>query len=256
MACLRSVMDGYMLPRVIVKDRELALMNAHDTAFPNAKGLLCRWHINRSGTNRFLHFGNQTTNRVESQHAKLKLYLDSTQCDWLTAVSYIHEVVNSQEETIHSSLEHSKIVIRHRYNVPIFTNLNKRISLHALDILFEEYERCVDGDDDLGCQVKVEVENFNKEFKKKSRAGKKSLLRKMKEITMPSETSLSEPATQKAIGGRSSFKRAPADQPSQMQEPARYNFSSMPSFVGKDDFMNQKPRSVAYIDQFSSMFHP
>ncbi|GKE01553.1 hypothetical protein Tco_1389536 [Tanacetum coccineum] len=147
MTCLRSVMDGYMLPRVIVTDRELALMNAYDTAFPNAKGLL---------------------------------------------------------------------------------------------------------DDDLGCQVKVEVENFNKEFKKQSRAGKKSLLRKMKEITTPSETSLNELATQKATGGRSSFKRAPADQPSQMQEPARYNFSSMPSFVGKDDFMNQKPRSLAYIDQFSS----
>ncbi|GJW32594.1 FAR-RED impaired response 1-like protein [Tanacetum coccineum] len=45
MGCLRSVMDGYMLPRVIVIDRELALMKAYDTAFPNAKGLLCRWHI-------------------------------------------------------------------------------------------------------------------------------------------------------------------------------------------------------------------
>nr|GEX77498.1 hypothetical protein [Tanacetum cinerariifolium] len=74
------------------------------------------------------------------------------------------------------------------------------------------------GDDDLGCQVKVEVENFNTEFKKQSRAGKKSLLRKMKEITMPSETSLNEPATQKATGGRSSFKRAPTDQPSQTQD--------------------------------------
>nr|GEX52842.1 protein FAR-RED impaired response 1 [Tanacetum cinerariifolium] len=260
-------------------------------------------------TNRFLHFGNQTTNKVESQHVKLKLYLDSAQSYLLTAVSYIHEVVNSQETAVHSSLEHSKIVIRHRYNVPLFTNLNKRISLHALDILFEEYERCVDGkgseicecqlrtsyglpcsheqriymnygypipleaidrfwrklnlspcaslgDDDLGCQVKVEVENFNKEFKKQSRAGKKSLLRKMKEITTPSETSLNEPATQKATGGHSFFKRSPVDRPSQTQEPTRYNFSSMPSFVGNDDFMNQKPRSLAYIDQFPNMFHP
>nr|GEU76783.1 hypothetical protein [Tanacetum cinerariifolium] len=195
-------------------------------------------------------------------------------------VSYIHEVVNSQETAIHSSLEHSKIVTRHRYNIPFFINLNKHISLYALDILFEEYTRCVDGlgheicecqlrtsywipcsheqlvytnkgypipleaidrfwrklnlspcaslgDDDLGCQVKVEVENFNTEFKKQSRAGKKSLLRKMKEITTPLKTSLNEPATQKATGGRSSFKRSPADQPSQTQEPAGYNFSSV-----------------------------
>ncbi|GKE94796.1 protein FAR-RED impaired response 1, partial [Tanacetum coccineum] len=112
------------------------------------------------------------------------------------------------------------------------------------------------GDDDLGCQVKVEVENFNKEFKKQSRASKKSSLRKMKEITTPSETSLNKPANQKATGGRSSFKRDPGDKPSQTQEPTGYNFSSMPSFVGKDDFINQKPRSLAYIDQYPNMFHP
>ena len=64
-------------------------------------------------TGKFLHFGNQTINRVESQHSKLKLYLDSAQSDLLTALSYIHEVVNSQETVIHSSVEHSKIVIRH-----------------------------------------------------------------------------------------------------------------------------------------------
>nr|GEZ27186.1 protein FAR-RED impaired response 1-like [Tanacetum cinerariifolium] len=327
---LRSVMDGYMLPRVIVTDK-LALMKAYDTAFTNAKGIAWNTLVNSHNeeayqlnlkqlqeivfdfpaawTDKFPHFGNQTTNRVGSQHAKLKLYLDSAQSDLLTAVSYIHEVVNSQETAIHSTLEHSKIVTRHRYNIPFFTNLNKHILLHALDILFEEYTRCVDGlgleicecqlrtsyglpcsheqlvymikgypipleaidrfwrklnlspcaslgDDDLGCQVKVEVENFNTEFKMQSRVGKKSLLRKMKEITTPSETSLNEPATQKATGGRRSFKRAPADQPSQTQEPAGYNFSSMPTFVEKDNFMNQKQRRHAYIDQFLNMLHP
>ncbi|GJR45589.1 kinase-like domain, phloem protein 2-like protein [Tanacetum coccineum] len=40
MECLRSAMDSYMLPRVIVTDRELAFMKAYDTAFLNAKGLL------------------------------------------------------------------------------------------------------------------------------------------------------------------------------------------------------------------------
>ncbi|GJW17198.1 hypothetical protein Tco_0024634 [Tanacetum coccineum] len=40
MECLRSAMDSYMLPRVIVIDRELAFMKAYDTAFLNAKGLL------------------------------------------------------------------------------------------------------------------------------------------------------------------------------------------------------------------------
>ncbi|PWA57431.1 protein FAR-RED IMPAIRED RESPONSE 1 [Artemisia annua] len=232
------------------------------------------------------------------------------QSDLLTAVSYIHEVVNWQETTIHSSLEHSKIVIRHRYNIPLFTILNKRISLHALETLFQEYKRCVDakgyeicecqlhtsyglpcshellvymnrgypvpleaidrfwrklnlspcasvGDDDLGCQVRVEVENFNKVFRKQSRAGKKCLLRKMKEMTTPLETSLREPTTQKATCGRISFKRAPTEPPSQTQEPAGYNFSSMPSYVGNDELLPPTHEPARYnissVPNFSSM---
>ncbi|GJS43548.1 hypothetical protein Tco_0568591 [Tanacetum coccineum] len=78
----------------------------------------------------------------------------------------------------------------------------------------------------------------------------------MKEIATPSETSLNEPTTQKATGGCISFKRAHVDQPSQKQEPTGYNFSSMPIFVGKYYFMNQKPRRHAYINHFPIMFHP
>lgn len=46
--CLKAIMDGCMFPRVIVTDRELALMNAYNIVFLNAKGLLCRWHINNN----------------------------------------------------------------------------------------------------------------------------------------------------------------------------------------------------------------
>nr|KAJ0207467.1 hypothetical protein LSAT_V11C500294190 [Lactuca sativa] len=48
--CLKSVMEGCMLPSVIVTDRQLALMNAYSIIFPDAKGLLCRWHINNNIT--------------------------------------------------------------------------------------------------------------------------------------------------------------------------------------------------------------
>jgi len=43
--CLRRTLDGYMLPRVIVTDRELALMNACENVFLNTTRVLCRWHI-------------------------------------------------------------------------------------------------------------------------------------------------------------------------------------------------------------------
>ena len=45
---LKSVLDDSAVPRVILSDRDLALINAIKRAFPNAKHLLCRWHINKN----------------------------------------------------------------------------------------------------------------------------------------------------------------------------------------------------------------
>ena len=39
-----------------------------------------------------LHFGNQTTNRVESQHSKLKNHLETTQADLKKILSHIQDV--------------------------------------------------------------------------------------------------------------------------------------------------------------------
>ena len=38
-------MDNDFLSKVILTDRKLALMNAIEKIFPNAKHFLCRWHI-------------------------------------------------------------------------------------------------------------------------------------------------------------------------------------------------------------------
>ncbi|CAL5362691.1 unnamed protein product [Camellia sinensis] len=48
LATLRDVMDGFVVPTVIVTDRELALMNAIQKIFPSARHLLCRWHISKN----------------------------------------------------------------------------------------------------------------------------------------------------------------------------------------------------------------
>ncbi|XP_028103350.1 protein FAR1-RELATED SEQUENCE 5-like [Camellia sinensis] len=42
---LRDLMDNNILPKVIITDRELALMNAIDNAFPNARHLLFLYHL-------------------------------------------------------------------------------------------------------------------------------------------------------------------------------------------------------------------
>ena len=45
---LKSVLDDSAMPRVILSDRVLALINAIERVFPNAKHLLCRWHVNKN----------------------------------------------------------------------------------------------------------------------------------------------------------------------------------------------------------------
>ncbi|XP_028088466.1 uncharacterized protein LOC114289028 [Camellia sinensis] len=48
LATLCDVMDGFVVPTIIVTDRELALMNAIHKIFPSGRHLLCRWHISKN----------------------------------------------------------------------------------------------------------------------------------------------------------------------------------------------------------------
>ncbi|KAH7859446.1 hypothetical protein Vadar_001190 [Vaccinium darrowii] len=45
---LKGMMDPNSLSEVLVRDRELALMNAIARVFPKATHLLCRWHIEKN----------------------------------------------------------------------------------------------------------------------------------------------------------------------------------------------------------------
>ncbi|XP_019184708.1 PREDICTED: uncharacterized protein LOC109179676 [Ipomoea nil] len=226
--CLKATIEGCITPRVIVTDRELALMKACKNVYPDAKGLLCRWHIYRSilrkcrasipsnhhwdlfykswnalvesqthesymfhlaqiqavlvdfpgvfgyiddnwlqpykemfvsvWTDRYLNFGNHTTNRVESQHAKLKKYLESSQSDLETSLVYIDRVIQSQDTSIKASLEQSKILIRHRFNTSHFQELRGFVSIHALNLIFNEFERSRAGGitfENCGCRLRT-----------------------------------------------------------------------------------------------------
>ncbi|KAK9151101.1 hypothetical protein Syun_009410 [Stephania yunnanensis] len=44
---LRSILDGWPKPNVLVTNRELGLINAIEEVFPSSSHLLCSWHINK-----------------------------------------------------------------------------------------------------------------------------------------------------------------------------------------------------------------
>ncbi|KAK5804150.1 hypothetical protein PVK06_031799 [Gossypium arboreum] len=160
LTCLKLTLEECMYPHVIVTNRELALMNACQQVFPDATRLLCRWHITKNikkhcvlkyldqvwlskykdmfvsvWIDRHLDFGERTTNRVESQHAKLKKYLCAKNSSLDKFVGCIDQIVMSQLTSIYENFEKSRIVLKHRHNLPCFRLLRGFVALEALDIL-------------------------------------------------------------------------------------------------------------------------
>ena len=103
-----------------------------------------------------LNFGNRTSNRVESQHAKLKRYLESANLKLERFVQRIDEIVQSQVNSINLSFENSRI---HRYNhhdLKCFKDLRGKVSNEALDIMLGEIQKLNDltlDSSNCGCQV-------------------------------------------------------------------------------------------------------
>ncbi|MFQ6620294.1 hypothetical protein Gotur_001022, partial [Gossypium turneri] len=82
----------------------------------------------------------RTTNRVESQHAKLKKYLCAKNSSLDKFVGCIDQIVKSQLTSIYASFEKSRITFKHRHNLPCFRLLWGFVALEALDILEGELQ--------------------------------------------------------------------------------------------------------------------
>ena len=106
----------------------------------------------------FLNFGNHTTNRVESQHAKLKIYIESPKTELEIFLSHIHQVIQSQDTSIKASFEMSRNIRKRRLEKPHFQNLWGFVSFYALDMIFNEYERSFETSvfsEQCGCKLRT-----------------------------------------------------------------------------------------------------
>ncbi|KAL5166057.1 Protein FAR1-RELATED SEQUENCE 5 [Glycine soja] len=157
------------LPVVIVTDRDLALMNAMRTVFPECTNLLCKFHIDKNvktkcksligqknaldyvmdnwgtlkfqiayspwpmfvdyvndtwiilhkekfitaWTNKVMHLGNTTTNRVESAHWALKRVLQNSLGDLCSVWDAMNNMITLQYVEIKASFETSTHVTGH-----------------------------------------------------------------------------------------------------------------------------------------------
>ncbi|XP_028093579.1 uncharacterized protein LOC114293667 [Camellia sinensis] len=153
---LRGVMDENTLPFVILTNRELTLMNALCTMFPVTTNLLCRWHIGKNmlanckkmfetkdkrkmflmSLNMLVMSSSEVV--VESSHAKLKRYLGSSQGNFESNWTRIHNLLELQHSEIKSSFEKSKIVVQHDFKLVQFKELRGNVSITALEIILAE----------------------------------------------------------------------------------------------------------------------
>ncbi|XP_028106832.1 uncharacterized protein LOC114305895 [Camellia sinensis] len=157
LATLRDVMDGFVVPTVIVTDRELALMNAILKIFPSARHLLCRWHIMYSSSE--IQYDERLKSLLkefssypdavkyvmdtwaESAHAKLKRQLGSCQVSFQASFEKIHSLLELQHTDIKDSFEKSLSVVQHQFKPSQFRELRGNVSISALKYLLVESKR-------------------------------------------------------------------------------------------------------------------
>ncbi|XP_052732394.1 uncharacterized protein LOC128196201 [Vigna angularis] len=156
-------------PKVIVTDRDLALMNAIANVFSESYQMLCRFHILKNvklnakfhgllffeyvnqtwiipystyfvklWTNKVMHLGNTTTNRAEFAHWSLKKVPGNSMGDLCSCWDNIHNVIILQHNKIKASFESSLLLTSDHFKGYRYRELIGRVSRYALDLIAKE----------------------------------------------------------------------------------------------------------------------
>ncbi|XP_076892250.1 protein FAR1-RELATED SEQUENCE 5-like [Bidens hawaiensis] len=144
---LKGMLEDSIESRVIVTDRDSALMNSCKQVFPNATRNMGRWHIRENIKKKWkevweyihdswlsrdkekfvscwmadrLNFGESTTNRVESQHTNLKRHLNGANNTLHALAAYTLELIEAQKIEIGATFEKSRITLKRDHNLQVF----------------------------------------------------------------------------------------------------------------------------------------
>ena len=113
--------------------------------------------IVRAWTDKVLHLGNRTTNRVESEHGVLKKLLTNGVGDLATCWQAGLNMILLQHVEIQASFGRSVTVLEHWYKEDfLFHRLEGKVSRAALSFIFEEANRSTKIDSkDCGCVLRT-----------------------------------------------------------------------------------------------------
>ncbi|KAL5190544.1 hypothetical protein HKD37_04G009963 [Glycine soja] len=92
-------------------------------------------------TNKVMHLGNTTTNRVESAHWALKRVLQNSLGDLCSVWDAMNNMMTLQHTEIKASFETSTHVVQHVFKITLYRRLLGMVSRYALNQIAAEFER-------------------------------------------------------------------------------------------------------------------
>ncbi|KAH1188387.1 hypothetical protein GmHk_U059562 [Glycine max] len=95
----------------------------------------------KAWTNKVMHLGNTTTNRVEYTHWALKRLLQNSLEDLCSVWEAMNNKIKLQDTNIKASFETNTHVIGHAFKVTLYKKLLSMVSRYALNHIVVEFER-------------------------------------------------------------------------------------------------------------------
>ena len=95
---------------------------------------------------KYLHFGNHVSSRVEAAHAMLKKHLRVSTTDFLQVKDKIRLAIENQFQEIKARLASERIRIPHKFHIPLFEKLLSHVSVFALEEIYKQYKLACDGE--------------------------------------------------------------------------------------------------------------
>ncbi|KAK2418954.1 protein FAR1-RELATED SEQUENCE [Trifolium repens] len=92
-------------------------------------------------TNKVMHLGNTTINRVESTHWKLKQMLENNKGDLCKCLKAMNDNIILQIGSIKASFQKSFYYTEHLHISPFFSNLRSFVSREAMTLISDEFAR-------------------------------------------------------------------------------------------------------------------
>ncbi|KAL5158540.1 Protein FAR1-RELATED SEQUENCE 5 [Glycine soja] len=162
-------------------------------------------------TNKVMHLGNTTTNRVESAHWSLKRVLQNNVGDLCSVWDAMNNMIMLQHTEIRALFETSTHVVGHVFKKTLYKRLLGMVSRYALNEISVEFERVrhfKDNPSSCGCvlrtmldqglceaevSTKEEMDRIYKIFEALDVCGKVTFKSKLREFAFPDETSMCPP---------------------------------------------------------------